>query len=120
MRPFCFMRQLSIIGLLAAGLVSQGVFAQTSYTVTDLGTMGGAVGNVVASGINARGEVVGQFTTSSTSRAFLYAGGRMTDLGTLGGHSVRLPVSTRAARWWGRAPFPATPRNMRSCFRMGR
>jgi probable HAF family extracellular repeat protein len=55
------------------------------YTVKDLGTLGGSY--VSVSGINNRGEVVGNSTTNGTSvmHACVYSGGALIDLGTLGG-----------------------------------
>src|SRR5579871_3407416 len=55
-----------------------------SYTITDLGTLGGD--SSWAAAVNAAGQVVGQSTTlDGNSHAFLYSDGTMTDLGTLGG-----------------------------------
>lgn len=55
-----------------------------SYTVTDLGTLGGARSSAVS--INNAGHVVGNAETADgKTHAFLYAGGSMADLGTLGG-----------------------------------
>src|SRR5580704_4030450 len=59
-----------------------------SYTVTDLGTLGGA--GSYAYGINASGQVVGYSHITGNSnafyQAFLFSGGAMSDLGTFGGH----------------------------------
>ena len=64
--------------------------AQSSYTITDLGTLGG--NNSIPYWITNRGEVVGvsdtgQFDTSGNpiDHAFRWVGGRMQDLNTLGG-----------------------------------
>jgi len=56
-----------------------------SYTVTNLGSLGGTVS--VPLEMNNHGEVVRYSDTANnaTSHAFLYRHGRMTDLGTLGG-----------------------------------
>jgi probable HAF family extracellular repeat protein len=58
--------------------------AQSGYTITDLGTLGGRFSS--ASGINKSGQVVGfsYITGDTASHAFLY-NGKMKDLGTLGG-----------------------------------
>ena len=56
-----------------------------SYTVTDLGTLGGS--RSFASGINDSGQIVGhsELAGNAVVRPFLYSNGSMTDLGTLGG-----------------------------------
>lgn len=57
-----------------------------SYTVLDIGGLGGA--NVVATGLNNLGQVVGYATTASSQQhAFVtgYGGRNMVDIGTLGG-----------------------------------
>jgi probable HAF family extracellular repeat protein len=54
--------------------------------MTDLGNLGGTSSPSVAHGINNSGQVVGvSYTSSGNGRAFLYSGGVMTNLGTLGG-----------------------------------
>ena len=61
--------------------------AQLSYSVTDLGTLGGSMSSangVAGPGHNAAGMIVGSSTTSDgTEHAFLYVGGQMYDLNTL-------------------------------------
>jgi len=53
-----------------------------TYTVTDLGTLGGSSSS--ACGINDRGQVTGKSTTAAGKlHAFLWQDGIMTDLGTL-------------------------------------
>jgi len=70
-----------IVSLLTIGLASSGL-AQTTYTITDLGSLGYSS---VGQGINASGQVTGYSQgTDFTIHAFLYSGGSMTDLGNLG------------------------------------
>jgi probable HAF family extracellular repeat protein len=54
-----------------------------SYTLTDLGTLGGSESR--AYGINASGQVVGSSVVSNNivTHAFLYSGGDLVDLNTL-------------------------------------
>jgi MYXO-CTERM domain-containing protein len=70
-----------------ASLSIPATFAQTpvnpSYTVIDLGTLGSVYSE--AFGINNSGQVTGVSSGTSGSRAFLYSGGTMTNLGTLSG-----------------------------------
>jgi probable HAF family extracellular repeat protein len=56
-----------------------------SLPLQDLGSLVGPNGNSYANGINASGQVVGVSETSTYDHAFLYSGGSMQDLGTLGG-----------------------------------
>jgi len=62
--------------------------AQTSYAITDLGTLT-SNGYSVARSINATGEVTGAAgnSNSNLSDIFFYSNGAMTSLGTLGGTS---------------------------------
>lgn len=72
-------------GLAAVGAAITPAIAQT-YTITDLGTLGGGLS--VANAINSRGDVVGySFTADFVPHAFIWRDGVMTDLGTLGGVS---------------------------------
>ena len=60
--------------------------ATTTYTIIDLGSLGGGVTGATA--INASGEVTGHSTLTQSGgvfHAFLWSNGKMTDLGTLGG-----------------------------------
>jgi probable HAF family extracellular repeat protein len=77
---------ISIAASITAGsLLATLATAQTPrYTVTDLGTLGGAVGS--ANGINYEGRVAGAANLpNGNSRAFLSGPVGMYDLGTLGG-----------------------------------
>lgn len=62
--------------------------AQTSYSVTDLGTLN-TNGYAVAKAINTNAQVTGAagVNNSNLSDVFRYSGGTMTSLGTLGGQS---------------------------------
>jgi probable HAF family extracellular repeat protein len=63
----------------------------TSGAMADLGTVSGTTSSG-ASGINDTGQIVGSSSGGSSSiasAAFLYSGGRMIDLGHLGGSSVQ-------------------------------
>jgi len=65
-----------------------------SYTVTNLGSLGG--GGSFPYGINNRGQVVGVSNGPAQTDAFLYSKGKMTDLGTLGGtSSLALAINNR-------------------------
>ena len=72
---------------LFALLSSVGAFASAAltYDVKDLGTLGGTYS--YSGGIGPSGQIVGHSTLSGNAsyHAFLYSGGVMTDLGTLGG-----------------------------------
>jgi len=61
--------------------------AQVTYTVTDLGTLGGTF--VQPNTLNNRGQVVGGSLTpnDATFHGFFWQDGEMTDLGTIGGLS---------------------------------
>ena len=78
-----------LISIAAGCLLAALATAQTpSYTITDLGTLGGTYS--YGFGINAAGEVSGgaatKFQTGGLSQtAFLWYRGNMTNLGTLGG-----------------------------------
>lgn len=81
------MRSLSMgLALLAAqSLLSLAAHAQTTYSLTPLGSLGG--GTTEATAINSAGDVVGcsqaLINGTSVSRAFIYSNGQMTDLGSL-------------------------------------
>lgn len=72
---------VTMLILTAAAAAAQGT---GRYTVTDLGTLGGARSR--ATSVNNRGHVVGAAeTTDGRTRAFLYSGASLIDLGTFGG-----------------------------------
>src|SRR4051794_27982057 len=73
------LRSLAALSILASSVTP------TSYTVTDLGTLGGSY--TVPGAINASGQVVGTSLTTADAavHAFLWANGKMQDLDTLGG-----------------------------------
>ena len=78
-----------LLGAIAAAAVVQAVGAQT-YTLTDLGTLPGRA-HSEAFGINSVEQVVGYSTDDLTFgpiSAFIWQGGQMTDLGTLGGEEA--------------------------------
>ena len=77
--------RLALMTVCAAGLMSGSAVAQT-YTIEDLGTVGGVMSYGYA--INAAGQVTGFLPPSPTTTRctpFLFRNGVMTDLGTLGG-----------------------------------
>lgn len=80
-----FSTSFCILFLAAASSLSA---AQTSYSITDLGTLG-SNGYSVARAVNATAEVTGSAGTnnSNLSDVFLYSNGALTSLGTLGGTS---------------------------------
>jgi probable HAF family extracellular repeat protein len=70
--------------LLGAALLGASAQAAVPYTVTDIGTMGGA--SSVAHDVNNAGQVVGySLMPGGIYHAFLWQDGTMRDLGTLGG-----------------------------------
>ena len=76
------MRFIPCISLITALLLSFSVQAVPLYSVTDLGS------NTVANDINDSGQIVGRFqATNGNWHAFLFSGGVLIDLGTLGGNS---------------------------------
>jgi probable HAF family extracellular repeat protein len=78
---FAYSVVLTTLLIVSAG--SQGVLA-ADYAVTDLGTLGGS--ESFAQGINEAGMVTGEsdIPGDETRHAFLYSGGTMIDVGTLG------------------------------------
>lgn len=84
---------------LSAQNLQSGNTSQTHYSVINLGTLGGSASNGFGS-INDRGWVTGDANLpgDQNEHAFLWRGGIMTDLGTLGGlnSSVPFPVKDDA------------------------
>ncbi len=75
--------------------LAAGSAQAVTYTVTDLGSLSTSIIWSQATGINASGQVVGfSDLADGTSHAFLYSGGAMQDLGTLGG-----PPSNGSSAW---------------------
>jgi probable HAF family extracellular repeat protein len=74
-----------VLALVILMVLSTSADGQT-YTVTDLGTLGGYFSE--ANGVNNSGQIVGfSYTSGNTAyHAFSDSGGTMTDLGTLGGN----------------------------------
>ena len=74
-----------LISMAAGSLLAAAAFAQTHYTVTDLGTFGGTYAS--AFGINPAGRIAGSAALpAGNQHAFLTGiGGTKFDLGTLGG-----------------------------------
>ena len=84
------MKSKTILNLAAAFILLVAFHraeAQLSFSVTDLGTLGGTTStanSVAAQGTNAAGMIVGSSTTSDNAEhAFLFAQGQMFDLNTL-------------------------------------
>jgi probable HAF family extracellular repeat protein len=81
----CFKRDMLIVGLICLLLLSAAK-GQSRYTITDIGALEPFS---YANAINKRGQVVGGAYTdtgsSSIPHAFFYSGGKVLDLGTLGG-----------------------------------
>ncbi len=72
------------------GLTPQQAFLYANESMAGLGTLvKGATTTSVANGINSTGQVVGYSNTQTpgSTHAFVYSGGTMTDLGTLGGNT---------------------------------
>lgn len=79
---------LCLLGLPRAG-AAPAPTAIPRFTVTDLGTLGGATS--IALGINDGGQVVGGAQTANgVTHAFLWERGRMTDLGSAGPDAISI------------------------------
>lgn len=74
------------VAMLVVGLVAAGTASAATYTVIDLGTLGGK--SSAANDMNNRGDVVGWAATPSGAvHAFVFRDGHMIDIGTLGGRN---------------------------------
>ena len=107
-RTFSFFSAVTLFAALSLGLLfaASTCFAQM-YTVTDLGTVGGAFS--YGDAINSSGQVTGYLETAdgNTVHAFLYSDGVMTDLGTLlpgGTKSVGAGINDRGQVTGGATP----------------
>ena len=100
---------LRLLTLLALGfLAGTPASADTTYSITDLGALGGTAPNYAyVGGLNESGQVVGGTQNSNgVYHAFLYTCGQMTDLGTLGGpYSVAFGIND-AGQIVGEADIP--------------
>src|SRR5262245_44308803 len=66
----------------------------SEYVIEDLGTLPGVGASSSAEGINDLGEVTGSSRLPGSSQAFLFSGGTMKGLGTLGGdHAEGLAIN---------------------------
>ncbi len=101
------LRSISTATALAILLISLQLYAQNvpsgtgqiHYSVINLGTLGGAESNGFG-GVNNRGWVTGDANLAGdqNEHAFLWRGGVMTDLGTLGGLNSSIPYPTKDDR----------------------
>lgn len=85
---------LGAVALFAAGAAPAATAAR--YLVTDLGTLYPETGETLATALNRSGQATGQTSTpdGTGTQAFLYAGGQLHLLGTLGGYySVGLAIN---------------------------
>ena len=90
-RSFFRVSRAAVLWALPALLTIPPARAQ-SYTITDLGTLGGASSQ--AHGVNGSGEIVGQaLTASGDDHAFRYSAGVMSDLNVRGSISVARAIN---------------------------
>jgi probable HAF family extracellular repeat protein len=90
---------VALVVALTVVATAGGTAARVTWTVTDLGTLGGNWAQ--AFGVNAQGQVVGlSRTESGRLHAFVWDWGVMTDLGTLGGDETTAPTGDVHAVVW--------------------
>jgi len=81
----CSHPALRLLACTLAGLAMiTSAGAQTTYTITDLGTLPGA-NNVSAYGLNDHGDVVGWSGSATLTTGFIWSGGVMRNIGSLPG-----------------------------------
>ena len=71
--------------LTALTLLAGAARAQSGYTITDLGSLGG---DSYGYGVNNKGQVTGVYYTRDSYMGFLSSNGNLTDLGNLGGPTI--------------------------------
>ena len=81
----------TIFALFVVLFASMNVSADVTYTITDLGTLGGISSD--ASGINSSGQVTGYIVGGGPQRTFLYSNGSMEDLGPIIGQSIGIGIN---------------------------
>src|SRR4051794_23792439 len=84
-------KRVRFLACAAAALTVRQAAGET-FSITDVGTFGGATS--AATAINSAGQVSGYAQNAAGSnRAFIYSGGTLTSLGTLGGDSFAYAIN---------------------------